>query len=108
MLEVNGVISGITCFKASADPDLIVFRSSAKIRGRFNRHISSAGVPSMKVRILSLLTLAFLLAADASKEPEVPTWNRKVLAFARDNLDKKVGDGECATLAVRALEEAKA
>jgi hypothetical protein len=62
----------------------------------------------MKVRILSVLAVSFLLAADAPKEPEVPAWNRKVLAFARDHLGKKVGDGECATLAVRVLEEAKA
>jgi hypothetical protein len=62
----------------------------------------------MKIQIISVLSLSLLLAAAASKEPEVPELNKKVLAFARDNLGKKVGDGECATLAVQALRAAEA
>ncbi len=62
----------------------------------------------MKVRVCSVLAMVLLLAADAPKEVDVPELNQKVLAFAKDNLGKKVGDGECATLAVQALREAKA
>jgi hypothetical protein len=62
----------------------------------------------MKMRMFILVALIFVIAADAPREPAVPSWNKKVLKFARDNLGKKVGDGECATLALRALEEAKA
>lgn len=62
----------------------------------------------MKVRVCLILAMALLLAMDAPKEAEVPELNQKVLAFAKDQLGKKVGDGECATLAVQALREAKA
>jgi len=62
----------------------------------------------MKWPLFSVPVMALLLAADAPKEGEVPELNQKVLAFTKDNLGKKVGDGECATLAVQALREAKA
>ncbi len=62
----------------------------------------------MKVRILLLTGMVLLLAADDPKKPEVPELNRKVLEYVRDNLGKKVGDGECATLAARALHKAEA
>jgi hypothetical protein len=62
----------------------------------------------MKVRILLVPAMVLLLAAGDPKEPDVPELNRKVLEFARNNLGKKVGDGECATLAARALRKAEA
>lgn len=62
----------------------------------------------MKLRLLSVGAILLLLAADTPKEPEVPELNRKVLEFARASLGKKIGDGECATLALRALREAEA
>jgi len=62
----------------------------------------------MKARVFLILAMALLLAADAPKEREAPELNQKVLAFAKDNLGKRVGDGECATLAVQALREARA
>jgi hypothetical protein len=62
----------------------------------------------MKVRVLAMLAILLLLGADAPKEAERPELNEKVLEFARSKLGKKVGDGECATLAVQALRTAKA
>ena len=62
----------------------------------------------MKVPILLLPAMVLLLAADDLKQSDVPELNRKVLEFARDQLGKKVGDGECATLAARALLKAEA
>jgi hypothetical protein len=62
----------------------------------------------MKPRILLLPAMVLLLAADDSKKPDIPELNKKVLEFARDNLGKKVGDGECATLAALALRKAEA
>jgi hypothetical protein len=62
----------------------------------------------MNVRILLMPAMLLLLGADDPNKPEVPELNRKVLEFARDNLGKKVGDGECATLAARALHKAEA
>lgn len=62
----------------------------------------------MQVRVLSMLAILLLFGADTPKEAEVPDLNKQVLAFARDKLGKKVGDGECATLAVQALRSAKA
>ena len=61
----------------------------------------------MNVRMLSVLGIVFLLGADAAKEPAVPDANKKVLEFCEANLGKKVGDGECATLATHALRKAK-
>jgi hypothetical protein len=46
------------------------------------------------------------LRARAEGDSEVPGLNKKVLEFARDKLGEKVGDGECATLAVQALSAA--
>jgi hypothetical protein len=62
----------------------------------------------MKLRILLAPAMILLLAADDPKKPEIPELNRKVLEYARDNLGKKIGDGECATLAARALHKAEA
>jgi hypothetical protein len=51
----------------------------------------------------ALLAIAcFSLNAEPKETPEL---NRKVLKFCLDNLGKKVGDGECATLAFVALEK---
>src|SRR5262249_30866524 len=46
--------------------------------------------------------------SEADDPKSLPPLNRKVLQFARDNLGKKVGNGECATLAVEALAAAGA
>lgn len=62
----------------------------------------------MIVRVISAAAMLCLLAADAPKGPEVPELNQKVLQYARDNLGKKIGDGECATLAAEALRTAGA
>lgn len=62
----------------------------------------------MKSRMFSVGAIVLLLAADAPKEPEAPELNKKVLEFARASLGEKIGDGECATLAARALREAGA
>jgi hypothetical protein len=62
----------------------------------------------MKAHVLSMLAMIVLLGADVPKEAEVPELNKKVLEFAQANLGKKVGDGECATLAARALRTAGA
>jgi hypothetical protein len=43
-----------------------------------------------------------------SQEKDLPELNRKVLEFARENKGKKVGDGECWTLAAEALKAAQA
>jgi hypothetical protein len=61
----------------------------------------------MKRSLIGIALLGLLLGAD-SKKPELPELNKKVLAFARDKLGKKVGDGECATLATQALRTAGA
>jgi hypothetical protein len=58
--------------------------------------------------ILLALATMFLLAADDAQEADVPPLNKKVLAFADMNLGKKVDNGECAMLAVRALQSAGA
>ncbi len=60
----------------------------------------------MKLRALSMVALVLLLGADAPKKAEIPELNKKVLQFAKDHLGKKVGDGECAVLAVQALQSA--
>ncbi len=60
----------------------------------------------MRVRVLSVLSAVLLLGADTSKGPAVPEVNKKVLAFVEAQLGKQVGDGECATLVVRALQAA--
>jgi hypothetical protein len=62
----------------------------------------------MKVHRLLVLMSVFLLAADAPKEAETPELNKKVMTFAKEHLGEKVGDGECATLAVQALRQAGA
>jgi hypothetical protein len=51
------------------------------------------------------IATAPLLAADAPI-PRLPDLNEKVVAFARANLGKCVGDGSCTTLAISALESA--
>ena len=52
----------------------------------------------------TFLMLVVLVAQPKSE----PTTNEKILAFSQDNLGKKVGDGECGTLAVKAVQFAKA
>jgi hypothetical protein len=49
---------------------------------------------------------AVLLLAAGTPAPTLPDLNEKVVAFARANLGKSVGDGSCATLAIAALEAA--
>jgi hypothetical protein len=57
--------------------------------------------------VVALLTSQSCLAADAD-EPKIPDLNRAILQFCADNLGKKVGDGECATLALRGCDKAGA
>ncbi len=52
----------------------------------------------------ALLTAQTCHAADAD-EPKVPEVNRAILQFCADNLGKKVGNGECATLPLRACDK---
>jgi hypothetical protein len=56
-----------------------------------------------KYFILPGAVLAALQAA-----PELPPLNEKVLAYCRENVDKEVGNGECAGLAAQALKAAGA
>lgn len=42
------------------------------------------------------------------KDAKAPALNRAVLRFAKEQLGKKVGDGECTSLAFAALRDAKA
>jgi hypothetical protein len=59
--------------------------------------------------ILVLATVFSGAFADPGKKPaQVPALNRKVLQFAREHEGKKVGDGECWTLADLALKAAGA
>jgi hypothetical protein len=57
--------------------------------------------------VLSMATALFLMAG-APTPPPLPELNEKVVAFARANLGKPVGDGSCITLAFEALKEAGA
>jgi hypothetical protein len=61
----------------------------------------------MKAYGLSALGIVLLLGADAAKQPAIPEVNKKVLQFCEANLGKKVGDGECASLATHALRKAE-
>jgi hypothetical protein len=56
--------------------------------------------------VLRCLATALLLVAGAPASPTLPDLNEKVVAFARANLGKSVGDGSCTTLALAALEAA--
>jgi hypothetical protein len=58
--------------------------------------------------VFLILALGFSLGFDTAKEPDVPEVNAKVLEFCRANLGKKIGDGECTSLAAAALRQAKA
>lgn len=61
----------------------------------------------MLARILS--GVLFLLGATTGlAAPPEPAANPKVIAFAKNNMTKQVGDGECAALAVEALKAAGA
>jgi hypothetical protein len=64
-------------------------------------------VPWIRPRpcLVLCIATALLLAADAPT-PRLPDLNGKVVAFARANLGKCVGDGSCTTLAIAALESA--
>jgi hypothetical protein len=56
-----------------------------------------------------LILLAMLVAPGAAPDPTpLPPLNEKVVAFARSLLGKKVGDGQCLTLAIFALRSAGA
>ena len=54
------------------------------------------------------LAAVLLLSTGAPAPPPLPELNGKVVAYARANLGKVVGDGSCATLAIEALREAGA
>lgn len=76
--------------------------------------------PTPRTRALVAAAVALLVAAGAGAEParpegkargvapEVPELNRKVVEFARDQVGKQVGDGECTGLVVEALRHAGA
>jgi hypothetical protein len=61
-------------------------------------------------RLLTAVGLLVLLAADQPRKPALalPPLNQKVLEFARGNLGKQVGNGECTVLAVEAFKHAGA
>ena len=63
----------------------------------------------MPIARLSLAFLLFAAIAPAqSAEDPADDLGAKVLKFSKDNVGKKVGDGECAALAMEALEAAGA
>jgi hypothetical protein len=47
--------------------------------------------------------MLLLVSAGVSAAPPEPVLNAKVVAFAKKNVGKQVGDGECSALAVEAL-----
>jgi hypothetical protein len=61
----------------------------------------------MKLRVLGVLAAVGLVGADAP-EKAVPPLNQKVVAFCEARLGKKVDNGECAMLALRALQKSGA
>lgn len=63
--------------------------------------------PATRLRALAAAAGAAVLVAGAAGDA-TPDVNRKVVAFAREHVGKTVGDGECTTLAVRALRAAGA
>jgi hypothetical protein len=67
------------------------------------------------MRFLKALVAGCLVAsgwsvagAPPASEPKLPELNAKVVEFARSSLGKKVGDGECLSLAIKALDRAGA
>jgi hypothetical protein len=59
-------------------------------------------------RLLPTLAVTLLLAGAAAAADKLPPLNAEVLAFAEENAGKKVGNGECWTLADEALRAAGA
>jgi hypothetical protein len=51
----------------------------------------------------TLILLASLWAVAAEQDAQPPTTNDKIVKFCKDHLDKKVGAGECTSLAEAAL-----
>ena len=65
--------------------------------------------PRRRFGELAILMLFGLMGAAPPKADEpLPELNQKVVAFSREQLGKKVGDGSCSTLAVFALRQAGA
>jgi hypothetical protein len=66
----------------------------------------------MRRSVLILVACSMVLGAGPQKKPAppppLPPLNAKVVEFARKNLGKPVGDGNCITLAKEALVEARA
>lgn len=58
--------------------------------------------------LFAFVCLGLFGAAPPKSAEPLPELNQKVVAFARDSLGKKVGDGSCSTLAVYALRHAEA
>ena len=86
-----------------------------------SERVSSQSAPARARRIrlaLACLLMATLgsfcptALAQKSKtkkgEPPLPPLNEKVVAFAREQVGRQVGDGECLTLAIQALQKAGA
>ncbi len=59
-----------------------------------------------KANIPQQVSGAFLIQPNAVNVRRLPTANQRVFLFSEGRLGQKVGDGECATLAQRALESA--
>lgn len=66
-----------------------------------------AGKSSPIVLVLFALGVSAIAPAKGGKE-EIPELNQRVLAFAREHLGEKVGDGSCVSLAIEALSSAGA
>src|SRR5262249_5554899 len=58
------------------------------------------------MRTLILLTTLWAVVAEPDAQP--PTTNDKIVKFCKDHLGKKVGEGECTSLAEAALKHAGA
>ena len=58
--------------------------------------------------IATLVVFALAAAPPAAPPPPLPSLNQKVLEFVRERMGKKVGDGQCTSLASAALREAGA
>lgn len=58
--------------------------------------------------VAAVVVFALAAAPPAAPPPPLPSLNQKVLEFVREHMGKKVGDGQCTSLASAALREAGA
>jgi hypothetical protein len=59
----------------------------------------------LAVALLEVLACRQATPAAADEKPKLPELNRKIVQFCTDNLGKKVGDGECGSLAFAAVDK---